>query len=81
MSALACKVLKNKRPISGDFTGFRIVLAVLNTGGKDGAQSFHPRYRVAESGDHTNEVTAEALESWLSRRRIAGPTTTRIIHY
>lgn len=64
------KVVAHKRPVSGEVIGYRVVVAVPNTGRwcqkeERYVQSFHPKYRVAESGDYTTDTeVVAALEVW-----------------
>lgn len=71
MTAFALKVVTTKRPISGAVIGVRIVLAHINRAQYDMesgeyVQSFHPKYRITESGDY-KKVTPEIMEKFIAR--------------
>ncbi len=67
----AITILKTKRPVSGEVLGERIVCASINRAkydplSKTYVQSFHPRYRIQETGDYT-QVTKKELNRFKQR--------------
>lgn len=70
MSDFAMKVVEVKRPISGERIGYRMVLALPNKArycvfSDEYVQSFHPKYRVCESGDTVERPNPLKIQRFL----------------
>lgn len=73
MTEAAYKVVQVKRPVSGKVIGYRMVMAHINNAQYDltsgeMVQSFHPRYRITESGDmRMEEITEQKQREFIER--------------
>ncbi len=73
MTVAAFKIKVTVRPVSEEQIGFRMVLAHPNKAQWNQRmgcyqQSFHPKYRISESGDYTEMPTPNQVEHWLDQQ-------------